>query len=263
MKIILSTLLALSGLSLYAQPCVGSFSVTPKVGMTLSEPTGEAVIVRYKSRLQLSPGMNYPIDGILERNSSQDFAPKRKSSFAVGADFQYQASRNFAWVWGIAYAQLRSSLELKESNPAADFNIYDAVNTSNYIQLPMMAKLYIHKGLSIQTGLQFDWHLKSKVDLDYSFHDIRLSGDNGKQLSAAVNDYDYVVEVCEPHMDKVEKFELALPMGISYEYRNLVASALYSIALTRSAKASGWDSAEYRNSTFMFTLGYRINLAGK
>lgn len=268
MKKIFFTLLVLcSSIVLHAQPNVGSLSVTPKAGMTLSEPTGKAVMVCYEShsRLQLSPGIIFPLDGMKESLASGTNATKRKSSFAVGADIQYQTSQNFAWISGVTFAQLRSSLELNEPNPALDFNIYDVTNISNYIQLPIMAKLYIHKGLSIQTGLQFDWHLKSRFDIDYSFCDIRLSSNNKECAFAVVNDQEYLVKVYEPHMDNVETFELALPMGISYEYRNFVASALYSIALTRSAKAKNeWiETSELRNSTFLFSLGYRIDLIGK
>ena len=58
--------------------------------------------------------------------------------------------------------------------------------------------------------------------------------------------------------DKVEGFDLSIPMGVSYEFRNFVLDARYNLGATKILK--GADARSSRNSVFMITLGYRFNL---
>ena len=50
------------------------------------------------------------------------------------------------------------------------------------------------------------------------------------------------------------KFDIAIPMGISYEYANFVIDARYNLGLIGVFK----DESKYRNSVFQFTLGYKL-----
>lgn len=60
-------------------------------------------------------------------------------------------------------------------------------------------------------------------------------------------------------------FSLSLPVGVSYEYKNIVADFRYSIGLTDQSKNGdtyvGSDSSSStHNSTFALTLGYKFHL---
>lgn len=55
--------------------------------------------------------------------------------------------------------------------------------------------------------------------------------------------------------DECNTFNLAIPVGISYEYKNIVLDARYAIGVTNWAK----DSDEsIRNSSFQITLAYKF-----
>ena len=50
-------------------------------------------------------------------------------------------------------------------------------------------------------------------------------------------------------------FDLAIPLGISYEYANFVIDARYNLGLIGILKGS---ENTMRNSVFQFSLGYKI-----
>ena len=52
----------------------------------------------------------------------------------------------------------------------------------------------------------------------------------------------------------VKTFDFAVPVGLSYEYKNLVIDARYNIGLTRMV-----EDDESRNRTFQFTIGYKMD----
>jgi hypothetical protein len=55
--------------------------------------------------------------------------------------------------------------------------------------------------------------------------------------------------------DGVKAFQFAIPVGISYEYKNFVLDARYNIGVTKAFKYT--DS---RHSVFQITLGYKFAL---
>jgi len=241
-----------------AQPQPGSISVTPKAGMTFSRPTGgPATIKQYVHHFY-----DYYTDGLENFNalSSMTVAHTRKGGFTVGADFQYQVASGFGLVSGLNFAQLRSSVDLERASYGSITN-QEITGISNYLQVPFLVKGYLYKGLSIQVGLQFDWNMKSKADISYDFLGQRI---NSGSAFTSVNNKEYYVKVSVPHMDNMKKFGLSVPMGISYEYRKLELSAMYNISATRSTDTD-WEKesgCNLRNSTFLFTLGYRISFGG-
>jgi len=259
-KILFSLLLLCSSIVLIAQPRVGSISVMPKVGMTLSEPTGGFTYINFFSHARTEPGIVTGNNSNISTYATATAALQRKSGFTLGAEFQYQVASGFALVSGLNFAQLRSSVDL-DACSSSDFTFHKITNKSNYLQIPFLVKGYLYKGLALQVGLQFDWHLKSKVEMSYDFYGVPLKSDNA---FVSVNNKEYYVFVSQSHMDNIEKFGASIPMGVSYEYRNLELSAMYNISATRSSKAGDEYSSSYdmRNSTFLFTLGYRFSFLG-
>lgn len=258
-KIFFLLLVALHTTLILAQPKIGSLTLVPKIGATLSRPTGNSEVAYFACDFV---GNKTPESHPLLTCFSCDYDPTRKFGVVLGADLQYQVVKNFAWVAGINYAQLNSSIEL--GGPVEGFQLSELTNHFNYIQAPVSAKFYLHKSLAIQFGMQFNWLLKSEVDLDCDFYGTRINKDS-KYFHAVINNDEYGVMVGVPHMRDVKNFGISLPMGISYEYCNLIAEANYNIAISKSATAKyGFDgSRDYRNSTFMFTLGYRFSLLSK
>ena len=98
----------------------------------------------------------------------------------------------------------------------------------DYINIPLRAKIYVAPGFSINGGLQLGFMASAKVD--------------GKDVSET---YD-------------KNFDLSLPIGVSYEYQNIVFDARYNFGLT---SVSGYKAIDdQKNSVIQLTVGYRFDL---
>ena len=96
----------------------------------------------------------------------------------------------------------------------------------NYLNIPILANYYVYQGLAIKAGVQ-----------------------PGFLLSAKEGDHDI--------KDNMKKFDFAIPVGASYEYKNFVLDARYNIGLTKGNKNG---SRSNKNSVFQITLGYKFKL---
>lgn len=103
---------------------------------------------------------------------------------------------------------------------------------TDYITLPILAKLYILEGLSVDIGPQFGYMISAKAK--------GAAGDN----SATRNYYD----------DVDKKFDVSAAMGLSYKLNfGLDVFARYNLGLTKLA-----DGADSKNSVIQVGLGYRF-----
>lgn len=96
----------------------------------------------------------------------------------------------------------------------------------NYLNIPILANYYVYNGLAIKAGVQ-----------------------PGFLLSAKEGD--------ESVKDDCKKFDFAIPVGLSYEYKKCVIDVRYNIGLTKNSKVEGVKS---KNSVFQITLGYKFAL---
>ena len=97
----------------------------------------------------------------------------------------------------------------------------------DYLNIPVLANYYVVKGLAIKAGIQ-----------------------PGFLLSAKAGDTD-IKDVCK-------KFDLSIPVGLSYEISDFVIDARYNLGLTKSFK--GDDVEGTKNSVIQITLGYKFAL---
>ena len=58
--------------------------------------------------------------------------------------------------------------------------------------------------------------------------------------------------------DVCKSVDFGFPLGLSYEYKNIVLDARYFFGLTKIDKTDNPDSA--RNQYLSITLGYKFNL---
>ena len=61
------------------------------------------------------------------------------------------------------------------------------------------------------------------------------------------------------YKDMMNGFNVSVPVGLSYEYKNVCLDVRYNIGLTKIYKDQGANDTSH-NGTFMFTLGYGIDL---
>ena len=113
----------------------------------------------------------------------------------------------------------------------------------DYANIPIMANVYVLPGLALKAGVQPGFRMKAKMKTDDGSYDI----DEFYALYSAVSPGE------EP---KVYKFDLAIPVGISYEYNNVVLDARYNWGLLKVENLG----PAYYNRVFEVTLGYKFDL---
>ncbi len=113
----------------------------------------------------------------------------------------------------------------------------------DYANIPIMANVYVLPGLALKAGVQPGFRLKAKMKTDNGSYDIDEF-------------YKLVGMVFPGEEPKINKFDLSIPVGISYEYKNAVLDARYNWGLL---KVENIGSAYY-NRVFEVTLGYKFEL---
>ena len=113
----------------------------------------------------------------------------------------------------------------------------------DYANVPIMANLYVLPGLAIKAGAQLGFRMKAKVKLDNSTFD--MDEFYARSIGLGLGD-----EL------KVNKFDLSIPVGISYEYKNAVIEARYAWGLS---KIMNYGDPFY-NRVIQLTLGYKFSM---
>ena len=105
-----------------------------------------------------------------------------------------------------------------------------------YLNIPIVANYYFAEGWAIKAGIQPGFLLSAKVKVD---------GVGGTP------------SVDTDVKDDSKTFDLAIPLGISYEFSNFVVDGRYNLGLTKISK-NGDES--YKNNVIQFTFGYKFSL---
>ena len=141
--------------------------------------------------------------------------------FVGGLETEYQATDIFSLSAGVLYSM---------QGCKNDYNNVKTTSKLDYINIPIMANAYVAKGLAVKLGVQPAFNVNSEV---------KVSG--GKYSTSADAD--------------AKSFDFSIPVGISYEYSNVVLDARYNWGLTKVA-----DGSDSKNSVFQITLGYKFDL---
>ena len=113
----------------------------------------------------------------------------------------------------------------------------------DYANIPIMANVYVLPGLALKAGVQPGFRLKAKMETDNGSYDI--------------DEFYKLVGMLIPGEEpKINKFDLAIPVGISYEYNNVVLDARYNWGLLKVENIGN----AYYNRVFEVTLGYKFEL---
>ena len=91
--------------------------------------------------------------------------------------------------------------------------------TPGYINVPVTLNYYVAQGLALKAGLQPGF-MVNKDDAE-----------------------------------GIKTFDLSVPVGLSYEYSNLVFDARYNIGVTKIA-----DNVDHYNNVIQITVGYKFSL---
>lgn len=225
--------------SAFAQPEAGTFSLTPKVGFSGSSVTSN-----------LYEGSDFEILGTKSSNGTA-----YKAGFVAGVEAGYQVSDKFAVTAGILYSQ--QGVQRGNSASVAGGQISELPLGENYednsklnldyINIPILANYYLFKGFAVKAGIQpgFLVSAKNKQDLTHVYNGV--TGKDEKHETVDVK-------------SGYNTFDFSIPVGVSYEFCNIVFDARYNIGVTDVAKKSYTDGKNGKNSVFQITVGYKFNL---
>ena len=252
--------LLMTASSVCAQQKAGTFSITPKIGVTASNFSGNMPLtVAYAISTQMSlseSGVfhtlseeNFPEMGAIGFNES-----KNKFGFTAGVETQYQFSKIIGLSLGVFYTQQGASYDTKGYSYTSKGGVKVAINDNlkvnlNCVTMPILANVYIWKGLAVKAGLQPELAVSKKTggDVTISYQ--------GQSLSAVHSD-----------VEGIKSFSLSVPVGVSYEYKNIVADLRYNIGVTDLRKdgdaglIGNNSSSTSKNRTLLFTVGYKFEL---
>ncbi len=243
-KFLVTFVLLLSVLFGWAQGSVGTWSLIPKVGVNFANICGFDVTV-----------LDNPTKGL---EDSPVLKSKYLEGLIIGLDVQNQLTERVAASAGLFYS--RQGMVFPEFESIDDKNVHDAYNgfqwKFHYLQLPVMLHDYVVSGLSVNAGLQIGYLLSAKGFASQSRFYTDKEGKTHYEKDEEGNLlYDYKSKY--DMTDNMKRIDVSVPVGISYEYGNVLLDARYNFGLLKINKD---EYRTYKNKVFSFTVGYTFDL---
>lgn len=180
----------------FAQWSVGSITVQPKIGIN---------------------GAN-----ITDADNSDS-----RIGLVLGGEFEYRVSPIFSLSAGALY----SMQGCKGTAEDEDGNTGDVSLKLDYINVPILANVYVVKGLAIKLGIQPGFNVRHKATAT-------VSGVN-----------------VTTNLPGIKSVDFSIPIGVSYEFNRFVIDGRYNLGVTKLI-----DGADSKHSVFQFTFGYKFSL---
>lgn len=232
-KSILLAIALASAATASAQQEPGTFSVIPRVGLALANTSDKL----------FSEGAF----GFNKEPLSTSFKP----GVAAGADVEYQVGRMASVSVGAYYAMQGAKFDEGEyatEDKHKYVGIGDMRTELQYVNVPVMLNMYVARGLAVKAGVQLGFCVGAKYEWDET--DIQKDDDGMKtygETKTVTTDIKY------------NKVDVSIPLGVSYEYMNVILDARYNFGLT--GVINGIPSDEnIKNKVITFTVGYRFAL---
>ncbi len=140
-------------------------------------------------------------------------------ALVFGADVEYQYSDIISFSAGMNYSM--------QGGKCSSGGIEETIK-GDFVNVPLLVNVYLLKNFAVKIGLQPAFNVNGKY-----------------KIEGGTDDY-------ETDLD-MKTMDLSIPIGVSYEFDNLVVDARYNWGLTKII-----DYSDYRNSVFQITLGYKL-----
>ena len=191
----------------FAQNAVGTVTLQPKVGVNVATLTDED-------------------------------DTKARVGFTGGLELGYQWTKKFALTGALMYSQQGAKTDYDELNGTMKLD---------YINIPILANVYVTKGLAVKLGIQPAFNVNKTITVGGISMDIEDAYEQGTGERV-----------------KVKSFDFSIPMGLSYEVNGLVFDARYNLGLSKIVGGFNYEGVKVRpddkNSVFQFTIGYKFAL---
>ncbi|MBO5612380.1 MAG: PorT family protein [Prevotella sp.] len=231
-KIVFASILMCFSITILAQQPVGKLSVIPKVGVNL------ATLTKFDYAKPTTDGIQ----------TIKPASSKMKAGLTAGLEAEYQLTNKTALVAGLLYSM--QGVGYDDHVYALPENHFQGVSrfrlNLQYINIPILAREYLFKGFAITAGIQPGVFLEGRAKSEGSQWHI---ADNGKTV------YDSSEEVNSKWNSVFKKFDLSIPLAISYEWENVIMEARYNFGLIKIFKNNLFNS---ENRVLTFSVGYRL-----
>ncbi|MBR7031181.1 MAG: PorT family protein, partial [Prevotella sp.] len=145
-----------------------------------------------------------PKAGINLATMTNDDEAKTRIAFVAGAELEYQATPLLSVSAGALYSQQGSDADSQGMNGTIKMD---------YVNIPILANYYVTKGLAVKVGIQPGFLVNDKVKVSA----------NGVSAEVGLKD---AYKAAGIDAD-ISSFDLAIPLGISYEFNHVVLDARY------------------------------------
>ena len=159
---------------------------------------------------------------------------KMKTNLTYGLEFERFFTDEFSVAAGILFSNLGFKTSVFTVN-----NVENKVTLNNYYGLiPITLNYYVVEGLAIKAGVKPSFRVKTQIK----------EGDTKLDLDNALDMY-------FGNEASINRFDLAIPVGLSYEFRRITVDARYNFGLVKVFKGT---KNNYFNRYISLTLGYKF-----
>lgn len=153
--------------------------------------------------------------------------PQYRIGVMAGIESEYQMSSALSLSIGALYSL--------QGNKYEDIEYQKNYSVAlHYVNVPVILNFYVVKGLALKAGLQAGYAFYKKESFD------QLVGSNWSTYSTSGSIY--------------KNFDVAVPVGISYDFDKLRVDLRYNYGLTSISKLNGMPSI--KNHVFQLSVGY-------
>ena len=158
-----------------------------------------------------------------------------RTAFTLGGEFGYVATPKVTLSFGAMYSQQGCKCKSDGLNGTIKMD---------YINLPVVAACKVTDNLSVKVGLQPGFLVNDKVKVNA----------NGVTAEVGLED-SYRAAGMNVSLNK---FDLSIPVGISYDFDNIQVDLRYNAGLTKVLSAPNGEGT--KNSVVQITVGYKLGL---
>lgn len=240
-RLIVSLLGLMVAAGMSAQSRVGTFSLIPRVGVNIANMSKADITFETIDK-----------DG---NTVDRTIDARWKAGFAGGVDLQYQFHDRFAASVGAFYGVGGYRLpDFEAYNEDGTYGGYSGMHTSTgFIAVPLMLHAYVAEGFSINVGFQPEFLVRAKATAYESLFSYDKDG-NRHYLTDEQGDI-RDRKLSQDEKDHFRSTTFGIPLGVSYEYMNVVLDARYTFDLNKADKLK-----TLRNKAFLVTVGYKFDL---
>ena len=225
-KLMMIAAMMVAAVSANAQFEPGTWSIQPKIGGTMS---------KVSNMPKLPIGYNVDLDKSVYTGA------------LIGAEFEYQIAKPFSVAAGLNYSMQGCKWgDFEYKNGDKSVKAKDLKIELNYLNIPIVANFYLFKGFAIKTGVQFGFLLSAKEKGTTVIKDGDRSAETKESLDIK---------------DDCKKFDIAIPIGISYQVPTIpiYIDGRYNLGLSKVFQDELNDKS-CKNQVFQITVGYKFAL---